>query len=383
MINRKIAIALISIFAISIAYGEQSEHWFRNPLPNSICETSALSEGSITSEMQRYNIDYDAVRKLFGVEFREQYALNPMDAVCLSQTVIGNRYYCLTTTGNIYFYDGDTNEYVFLTTVPVPHSGMSYQGKGYSNLDENSKQERDNAVFQLIGSVDSKVLYGYCPTSGRIGVIDSEGVHWENIHLDNSIQMVGNESWPTPLMSPYIECDTLFAYYEPAWWSEDENDECRSELWAFNLQNGEFTTKALPETYGLSSYKPNQMLLLRRAPSGLLYLSVFDPYEAKILQDNLIELPLHITATNFASVASCISGLAFHDVSDSLVYAGAEGVFQSINGSEFRQIELNQPLWEELPFWGSAWIMQSGAYVFPNSDHYFVFAANIPESPLG
>lgn len=376
MINRKHVITLLALFAILVPHENHSECLLQSLFSDFRCDVSALAESLIDLDQQRYTIEYNAVRKLFGSEFREQFALSPMDSVCLSETVIDNRYYYLSASGSIYYYDGDTNDYVFLTTVPVPQTGMNYQGKGYSDLDEGSKQGRNNVVFQLIGAIDSKLLYGFCPTSGQVGVIDHEGIHWENTRLDNSIQMAGNESWPTPLMCPYIECDTLFAYYEPSWWSFDENTECKSELWMFNLQNGEFAAKALPETYGFTPYSSNQMLLLRRAVSGQLYLSVYDSYTSTILQENLVELPMHITSTNFASIASRISGIAFHEPSNSIVYAAADGVYQSINGDDFRQVEVNQQLWEELPFWGSAWIMQNGAYVFPNSDHYLVYVAD-------
>lgn len=377
MFVRKSLITLSLLLAILFICGDQGETWANNDLSCVLGKTTASAEASIDSESNSFSIGYDTVCKLFGADFREQFNLNLLDAVPLSHTVLENRWYILTYSGQIYYFDGNTQEYMYLTTVSTPQSDTKYQGKAYSDLDEKSQQERDRVVFQIIGAIDTGELYGYCPTSGHIGTIDDEGIHWMNVHLDNHLQMTGDESWPTPLMFPYIESGTLYAYYDPLWYSDDESAICCGELWSFSMDNGAFTTIELTECYGLAPYKPHEMLLLRRKSSGRLYFSVYDPYEAAILQDDLIELPLCVAATNFASVASCVSGIAFHEGSDSIVYAGADGIYQSISESEFCQITLNQQLlWEELPFWGSAWIMKNGAYVFLNSDRYYVYDSN-------
>lgn len=117
----------------------------------SIQDSALNGETLVTVPMEEtteFSIDYDTVQMLFENDFWNRFDLDYMDKMCLGEAVVGNRYYYLAMSGNIYCYDSDEDNYECFTAVSVPQSGSSYQGKGYSDLDDADRQERDNAVFR-------------------------------------------------------------------------------------------------------------------------------------------------------------------------------------------------------------------------------------------
>lgn len=350
MSTKKAMIAITMLCAIFIAV---------------IHENAFASGGS--KEDSDYNIDYTRVDLLFDEDFDQQYNVNFLDKISRSEVVIGNRYYSLMSSGNIYYFDADTNSYGFLTSVTVPQTGIEYQGVRYSDLEEAERQVRDQSVFQLIGAVDSNTLYGYCSTSGRIGIIDESGIHWSDVPLDNFLQMEKDEIWPEPLYFAYIEGNSVYAYCGSTEWPDNNSSKYIGQLLTFDMQTGKCVLTELPQTYAFCPYTNGQMLLLRCKDDGQMYLSSFDHSTHLITEEQFPVLPLMTPADGYESVVFSIAGLAFHEQSGSIVYSDVNGVWQSVQGNAFHHVELGQKLWEDLTPRGQAWIMQNGSYIFPNS----------------
>lgn len=153
---------------------------------------------------------YTRVEPIFADAFFEE-----VGNVLFSQNsaVAGNCVASLKMNGDVYVYDAETEEYSLLCSVPVVPQGTDAP---YEQLDAVTRSLAGEAVYQLIGSADSDIVYGYCPISGKIGTLTATGIAWRDMALDNSAQMNQGWAYPYDLLYPYVEGEILYAYYDIA-----------------------------------------------------------------------------------------------------------------------------------------------------------------------
>ena len=161
---------------------------------------------------------YTAAETIFDEAYREQFSAGFSDIASTCEAAVGNRFYSLKQSGKLFYYDVETREYALFAHLPARPHRPDWQGKSYADLSESDRETLDHTVSQLIAAVDSNVLYGYCATSGRIGTVDADGIHWSDVRLDNSLlmeQMGSDELSLEPLWNAYIEGNHTVYLLEP------------------------------------------------------------------------------------------------------------------------------------------------------------------------
>lgn len=305
---------------------------------------------------------------LFGEEFWELYNLQSIEAQTGSYAAVGEKLYKLTGLGEIYSYDFQKHEYALLTTVPA--FGRTGEKK-YSDQDPAVRKQVEAAVFQIVGALDSDVLYGYNPGSGLFGTIDAEGIHWQDVRLDNAMALEYSDMQglvlPCSLDTPFVEGDTLYGYRASNMWTENGSQPIDGKLCSYDLHTGACTVTDLPGTYAICPYKSGWILLLRRLENGRMVLTEFD-LSAKAFGE---EIPLSITtdSTDYLDVGDMISGVAYHEATNTFIYDSQGKLWESVGGQEFHEMPVTMPdKFEYINLAGSwTWIMPDGSYLCPFS----------------
>lgn len=333
-----------------------------------VCLSFSLWNGAVSAE----DMPPADVRKIFGEEFRAQFGLQDLySASPMSFAVTGNRAYQLMTSGDIYSCDLETGEYSLYASVPaLPQLGYSAEMK-YSDLDDGVKAIVDGAVFQIIGRIDGDELYGYCPTSGRIGPIDDAGIHWNDVRLDNSIQMKEDPAYPEDLMYARIVGETLYAFRNRA---ENAEMPCEGQILKFSLETGDCRTADVPGAYMLCCTPSARALLLCREAQGRMVLRGYDLL-SETMDDFAYPLPPSLNQgveEDWFSVMMLSSGLAWCEDRGDVLIAAPDCLWQCADDGNLRRIPLYGPAWEELSAYSEAWFSENGYYVFKNAGRYVV-----------
>ena len=316
--------------------------------------------------------------QLFDKEFCSAFMLSGEDAVIYDTVYTGGRLYAVmgaekygySGSGEIYYYDVEANEYGFLTKVKPRAYGSEKNWKDQTN---EEKLTQDNRVFQLIGAIDTGMLYGFNPASGHIGAIDQDGIHWSETKLDTALLIEFADTLPQNLSMPFIDGNALYGYASPNMFSaEDANCSPEGLLLSFDLTTGVCRSVYLPDTYAFCPYTPGKALLLRRMSSGRLFLSTFDLNTLTIEHDTFAKLPVSSSGTSWFDVCldtADIGGLSYCAETDTIFALGKAGLWQSIAGAAF---EMKDTDWPDHFFGGTmldwltikqSWAMPDGSLV--------------------
>lgn len=313
------------------------------------------------------------VQKIFTEAFREQFGLETLDEISsYSFAVTGNSAYQLMSSGDLYAYDLETGEYALYAHVPALPKQVYSTVLTYSDLDDESKALVDGAVFQLIGRIDGDELYGYCPTSGLIGRIDEEGIHWNEIRLDNSLQMKNNRPWPENLEYARIIGESLYAFYNQA---ENSEAPCEGAILQWNLATGDCQITDVPGAYALYCTPSEHALLLCRDDEGMIVLRRYD-LQTQAMDQSTESLPISQTkveANDPHSVRTLFSGLAWREEQGLTYFATPDGLWSCAADDESpRRIALHGNAWDTLVSTSEAWLTKDGSYVLFNGSKYAV-----------
>ncbi len=303
---------------------------------------------------------YTRVEPIFADAFFEE-----VGNVLFSQSsaVAGNCVVSLKMNGDVYVYDAATEEHSLLCSVPVVPKGTNAP---YEQLDAVTRSLAGEAVYQLIGSADSDIVYGYCPISGKIGALTETGIAWRDVALDNSVQMNRGWAYPYDLLYPYVEDETLYAYYDIAQ-DQEEYDGTASpqgRLLMFDLQTGACEVRELADTYAFCRYEEGALLLLQKGEGHFLRLASYalDTGEMKEIP---LSVPVTLDAehsTGLLEVTEQIAGLAYDAAHRRIVFTDADGLWCSVDGAPFARVLPEETGWMGLSATTQAWMLENGAY---------------------
>lgn len=312
------------------------------------------------------------VKSLFDESFWEELGLTTLSQCSAkSRAAIGNQVFSLQSDGSIYIYDAESGQYRYWTQGgAIPRTFVSQ----YSMLDEQTQQELDQAVFQLIPDEGAQEIYGYCATSGLIGRIDDEGIVWNDVPLDNRLMMERDQVYPESLQGAYIENGKMYALYLKG------TDEC--VLLTFDLASGECTVHEAENVYLMCSYLPGSALLMCREADGRLCLKEYDwknetrtdvdfPVSLHYLPfDNNLgrfakrdaEVVERMEESGWADITRRIGGLTYDARSDRIAYVDTAGLWYGTKGQSPEWIPAEGEGWNELCY-SDAQILGNGDYI--------------------
>ena len=140
----------------------------------------------------------------------------------------------LDTDGTLWSWPYDGSEPQAMGTLPIFNLEKSYYDFSGDEL-----RKLEDAVFQLFE--EDGALYALNPYAGRIGTIDSEGVHW-TVDFDAS-GMVASHGWAYRLDDLTAQGGTLYALVD--------RDELGKQVLVVNLTSGATTRFDAPDVEAL------------------------------------------------------------------------------------------------------------------------------------
>lgn len=375
IMKRLVAMCLVIVLTMVLAGCQKSEN---APSPTSTppvenatipAETEPILPEATDDPTAVQNLSLNSIQEIFGSDFFEAVGLQTLSEIASNNlTVSGDSIYRLMSNGDIYKYVPATGTYTYYSHVsPLPTVGYSSDMR-YSDLDEYVQRQVDETVLQLIGTNDR--LLGYCPTSGKLGWITESGIEWCPVKLDNSIQRAKDRAYPEDLLSPFVENNKLYAFYN----LNGVEEKCRTVLLVFDLATGNCSTTELKDTYMMCRYGSGHILLLTgSAQSGLKFVD-YDLNSGSMtpLSIRFPGNPGSDAYESWENFTGKLGGLAYHAGSDSIVIATADSLWISRNGQPLEKLSLGGNGWTELRAFTQSYFTSKGEYVFHNGYTYLI-----------
>lgn len=334
-----------------------------------LCVCSTFAEALTLDHTSASHMKID---EIFGESFWDQFNLHSLsDISTISFTVSGNHAYQLMGNGVIYQMNLQNMDYSLLCQVLTLPTACYSAEMLYSDLDEAVKAHIDDAVFQIIGDISEERLYGYCPVSGKIGIIDETGIHWSKVMFDNKVTNRSKTAYPEALSCAFVDGNMMYAFVDQSICSDEP---CQGALASFDLRSGECVYTKIPGTYAFCPYEDDQLLLLAQDIQGRMCL---DSYRISTGErENVISLlPVEIPpecGDDWFSIASIISGLSYNKAKKEIFLANENGLWQWDPIKHFSQINLEGEVWATLTPYSQAWVARNGRYIFHNGENYVI-----------
>lgn len=295
------------------------------------------------------------VETIFGEDFfvstgiwRDENQMNPQtfSAVGSGHSV----WTILYNDGSIWRWDADTGEYEYVVTVPM----AEMTEKPLSSLSASEREYQLTSVTNLIGA-DGK-LYAFNALSGRLGLIDKDGLHWNETTLDTSPALKPGTGYPSCHFYPtlvgdrlYMLCDLSLALggsgYRPA-------------LVSCALDGTDTQGDVIPGLISLCRYDDTRLLFL--TATGL---ELYDTATAKTTPLSMA-LPADLSLSgDFWDVHSALGGLAYDEARNIIYLATPTALYTSTADSEFIERANDLDLETAITYAHPAAVLDSGTYV--------------------
>ena len=250
----------------------------------------------------------------------------------------------------IWRWDADTGNYEYVATVPM----AEMTEKSLSRLSASEREYQMTSVTDLIGA-DGK-LYAFNALSGRLGLIDGEGVHWNEAMIDTAPALKPDTGYPSCHFYPTIIGDSLYMLCDLALMFGGNG--YRPALVRCKMDGTSAQGDVISGLISLCRYDDTRLLFLT-----MTGLELYDTSTARATP-----LPLELPATipqsgDFWDVHSALGGLAYDPASDAIFLATPTALYTSTAGGEFvaRETDLN---WQSaLEYAQPAAVLDNGTYV--------------------
>ena len=306
--------------------------------------------------------------KLFDERFIADCHLQP-EEIYKNQCVapVGNTVYQLMRNGDIFAWDSQTDEYALYAHVPKFPSFNSEIP--FHSQSDSIKAEIEDTVFYLISSPDG--LYGINLVTGAIGLIDANGIHFNNVKLDTSFLKPSTEEWPMAFANAFIENEKLYAYFDIGLLTGEMPPQ--TTLLIFDLITGDCSTIYMENTIAFCRYTSGKLLLLQDDGTETPKLAIYDIASEKSSDLDLV-IPISMNRNTFQNsweIHSEIGGLAYDSTNNTTYLSDVHGVWISIAGQPFER-QSSRSGWDMLIGTAEAWVLSSGDYVFQNGWAYYI-----------
>ena len=223
---------------------------------------------------------------------------------------------------SIWRWDADTGEYEHITRVSM----TEMTEKPLSRLSASEREHQMTSVTNIIGA--DGCLYGFNPLSGRLGLIDEDGVHWNDALLDTAPIVKRDTAYPDSYAFPTILGDRLYMLCDLVLTMGGSG--YRPALVSCRLDGSDTQGDVMSGLISLCRYDDTRLLFLT-----MTGLELYDTATAQTTP-----LPLELPATipqsgDFWDVHSALGGLAYDPDSDTIFLATPTSLYTSTAGSAF------------------------------------------------
>ena len=250
----------------------------------------------------------------------------------------------------VWRWDADTGDYHYVAQVPM----AKMTEKTLSRLSASEREYQLTSVTDLIGA-DGK-LYGFNALSGRLGLIDEEGVHWNETTLDTAPALKRDAGYPSCHFCPTIVGDKLYMLCDLVLTMGGSG--YRPALVSCNLDGSGSQGDVIPNLLSLCRYDDSHLLLL--TTTGL------EVYDTATSQRTPLPQALPATLPSSGDIWDFhfdLGGLACDEARDTIYLATPTALYASTAGSEFVARETDQDWSSALPTLHHSSVLDNGAYV--------------------
>lgn len=299
--------------------------------------------------------------RIFAEEFIAACNL-PMEEIYNGQSVapVKDTIYYLLNNGDIYTRNAKTKTYSFYASVPAyPTFNIETPFAAQSLA---TKEQVANAVICLIPSAEE--VYGFNYYTGAIGLVNTEGIQWQERRLDVSVLMRKDIDYPEAFGQAFIEEGKLYAFHDM---NRTSPREPQTVLLIFDLSTGEYESVALPDTIAFCRYRQGELLLLVDDGSEVPALCTYAIGSGQ-RTDVKTTVPISIRRATYAQswyLHEAIGGLAYDATCNGIYIADTTSLWRSIDGEPFEQLMTGEN-WDKLSGINEAWVLSGGEYVFRN-----------------
>ena len=306
--------------------------------------------------------------ELFDDKFREDTHLIDQGLVGrLSVTVAGDNVFALYENGEIYSWNSSTKEYSLFATVDAfPDVDIEIP---YSQQSDDMKALLNSCVFSLLS--DGEHLYGLNLISGAIGEITADGIAWNEVKLDLSIINQCDLAWPHALIRPFFYQNSLIAYYDMS--AATGGNDYTPAILQFDLSTGAYTMTSCPKAITMCHYQDDTVLFLQDSGTSLPEFVLYNLSTGEYTNLD-ITAPFEINRKLLAEscdILGTLGGLTYDAVNDTIYLADETSLWVSTNGNAFSKQEIDDQ-WEYTVYYGDAWVMPDGTFLFQNGTVYAI-----------
>ena len=271
----------------------------------------------------------------YGDSFAALFQLKSIrEQISVSTALIGTRLYSLTGKGTVFSFDAQTREYEEFSRVPAfPSVDLEIPLARQSAADRKAMED---GVSQLVAGTDGSGLYGINRMTGAVGLIDREGIHYQEVRLDTSPFFAPGSDYPEyPLYLPEIRNGILDGYII----RDPDGSPCLTWL-SFSLEDGTCVTAELPGAFGLCRWKEDQLLAAVRKGSDAYELAVCDRQGTRLgaLETDLAAV-IEDKSASLADLTETEGRMAWSEADQTLYYMNAQSLWKSTDDAGFEQID--------------------------------------------
>ncbi len=298
--------------------------------------------------------------ELFDDSFAEQFQLNSLrDRIITGCAMDGSVVYGMTDKGTVYTYDGATAQYALFAQPPAQPE-VDFEKKPSTAI----KQAMGEAVNYLLFD-ENHELYGFNATTGLLGRIDEDGVHWQGTAMDTTVFYHAGGDYPEiSFCQPQIMGDRLEGWILP----DEDGTSC---TWvSFSLADGSCTATEIPGAFQLCAYQEDTLLALVLTKDKTMALNVYDRSGAYVrsYEGMLPTLQAGDAATVF-DLQGIVGALAYDVSSDTVYLMDETHLYVSRDGGSFEALDGKTPWlppvnYSKIQIGADGWVLINGTWLW-------------------
>lgn len=272
--------------------------------------------------------------ELFGDAYAQQFQLSSLkDRIVICYAMDGHTVYGMTAKGTVYTYDCETAAYALFTQLPA-QPDVDFEKKP----SEATKQAMKEAVNYLLFDENHK-LYGFNSTTGLLGTVDAEGIHWQDQAVDTSVFYTPGSYYPEiSFCQPQIIGDRLEGWIVP------DIDGTSSTWVSFSLTDGSCTATEIPDAFQLCRYQDDTLLALVLTKDQSMALNVYDRSGTYVRSyEGTLPTLQAADGTAVFDLQSIVGALAYDAASDTVYLMDESHLYLSRDGGAFEALEGKTP----------------------------------------
>lgn len=282
---------------------------------------------------------------VFDDSFKLEHGLTDADGMSLYIKAAewdGNILYAYMTDNSVYTYEPGGAPKKLCELPPMPEDlYLIYDSMNDADIDRLHSSVTDIAAYN--GS-----LYGLNVYSGKFGIIDGDGVHWNDTELNTQCLFSYDYFFPDTIFRCFLTDKELFAFVSL---SEPEDDTFFT-IYGFDLSSGESRKLGVEGLCAANRMDEDTLLCMTQLNYGDYRFCTLD-----LATGNTEDIDLTI---DIFPLMGDIGGLAYDPNTDAIFIAANNRVYRSVSGNSF-EVFAGMPT-EYIYPQVKAWILPDGRY---------------------